>query len=594
MSDEPDNLEESETFLDKAKEHGGDAKGVADSIKNFRAEKAAASVGGVPAATEAVEGVSVVAVSGTEVVVGTTQGVTAAAGSGAAAGAAAGGTAAAAGGVSAAAGGTVAGVAGAAGSAVGAAAGTAGAVVAVAGDVKGLADSAKNRDAVGALDSSLRGVAVIATSVLATPAAGAIVSTALNTKPGRFLSKGISKIVVFAIAFLLAVFLTFVTSIVGSIITFTGLLNSAQQQCSSATTSASGIVANSTQQQVMVDIVSVAYSKGFGLNGAVLGVMTGLTESNLTNGEHDATQAKGTDIQLLSAGVFQQMPWYWAHEAWPVGTSKGSAAYNDPQYVNAAIADVTNTTYAAGKFFDKLNLDAPLKNGAWQKIDPWVVAQTIQVSAFSDGSNYKAHYLQAQTDVNLVIQQYPGIAASSGAASAAVATSSCSSGLSSINAASIILPPNGKTAFTTDTSIQIPNAPLAVSNAAQAVNADGLGFCSQQGCPELCDHLAGAEWGYSASGYATALVHWQTAVATGVAHPGSINVPIGALMFWDTGAEGHVAIYVGNGMVVSNIRNSSGSYVYEVAADWWSAHTKGYYGWAMPVFRGPKIPGSGF
>lgn len=114
--------------------------------------------------------------------------------------------------------------------------------------------------------------------------------------------------------------------------------------------------------------------------------------------------------------------------------------------------------------------------------------------------------------------------------------------------------------------------------------------CSDGHCYRLCDHLAGKIWGHAYSGYDSARVHWNAMVANGLAHPGDPHPPVGALLFWETGEFGHVATYVGDGLVVTNMKGDQGNNVYLVPA---AAISKSwnvpYLGWAPPVFRGPRI-----
>lgn len=138
----------------------------------------------------------------------------------------------------------------------------------------------------------------------------------------------------------------------------------------------------------------------------------------------------------------------------------------------------------------------------------------------------------------------------------------------------------------------LPKANVAVSRAMSYVG-NAAAACDDGKCENECDHLSGAIWGYRAtSGYETALTHWDTAVATGIAHPGDRNVPLGAILFFTTGApEGHVMTYVGNGMAVSNFGNGpAGSGVYLLPADYFE-RTRGnvYLGWAMPVYHGEAV-----
>lgn len=107
-------------------------------------------------------------------------------------------------------------------------------------------------------------------------------------------------------------------------------------------------------------IAQVAAAHGMGAAGAVIGVMTAMTESSLLNINHG--DAAGPD----SRGLFQQ------RDSWgPVSVRMGPAG-------------------AAGLFFDRLETIA-----GWQQLAPWMAAQQVQHSAFPDGSNYAAHYQDA-------------------------------------------------------------------------------------------------------------------------------------------------------------------------------------------------------
>lgn len=140
---------------------------------------------------------------------------------------------------------------------------------------------------------------------------------------------------------------------------------------------------------------------------------------------------------------------------------------------------------------------------------------------------------------------------------------------------------NGSQVFT--------GANVAVSRALTFVGQPSLA-CGDGTCFMLCDHLAGEAWGYANSGYETAREHWAIMVATSHAHPGDIHPPLGALLFWDTGLYGHVATYVGDGMIVTNMYGDIGYGVYEIpASDISKVWGAPYLGWADPVFAGEKV-----
>lgn len=112
-------------------------------------------------------------------------------------------------------------------------------------------------------------------------------------------------------------------------------------------------------------IMGVAKNIGFNQPGALIGIMTAMTESNLVNVDYG--DLAGPD----SRGLFQQR----INGGW--GT----------------LADVMNPAYSSQAFF--LGVDGLQNPGldsvaGWEKMDPWVAAQQVQRSAFSDGSNYHA------------------------------------------------------------------------------------------------------------------------------------------------------------------------------------------------------------
>ncbi len=232
---------------------------------------------------------------------------------------------------------------------------------------------------------------------------------------------------------------------------------------------------DATQLQVAKDIAGVALSRGLGKRGVLIGIMTGLTESMLTPVDH------GDSATSSSLGVFQQL------RGW------GSQA------------DRMNPTIAAGLFYDRM-----VGVANWQSQDPWVVAQTVQGSEFSDGSNYQAQLGRAQSITDAVV----------------------------VNVKINLQPP---------TAAPAPDAQaqLAVDYAMMQI---GQGYAAGGAGPKTFD----------ASGLAVAA--WSQA---GVTLPRTASEQAAALKpvprrQWQPGdviayysPVSHVAVYVGNGMVVS-------------------------------------------
>ena len=121
-------------------------------------------------------------------------------------------------------------------------------------------------------------------------------------------------------------------------------------------------------------IIGVALSRGLGIPGAVVGIMTALAESSLINVDH------GDVMGPSSIGLFQQMP------SW--GPNR------------------TDPASAAGYFYDRLVSITP----TWTSLPTWIACQRVEESEFvagysgegSDGTegwNYKQQVASAQSIV---------------------------------------------------------------------------------------------------------------------------------------------------------------------------------------------------
>lgn len=146
------------------------------------------------------------------------------------------------------------------------------------------------------------------------------------------------------------------------------------------------------QRQNASTIISVGKRSGMSKKDITTAIAVALAESNLINvkyGDRD------------SQGLFQQRP----SQGW------------------GSIAQVTNPTYSATKFFDALK---GITNRAG--MTEWSAGQAVQRSAFADGSNYRAHISTARDIVN---QMYDGPDTAGDADTVGDAESDDSGGLSS-------------------------------------------------------------------------------------------------------------------------------------------------------------------
>jgi murein DD-endopeptidase MepM/ murein hydrolase activator NlpD len=121
-----------------------------------------------------------------------------------------------------------------------------------------------------------------------------------------------------------------------------------------------GLTLGPEQMKNAAIIATVGSQMGMSTRDLEIGIMTAIAESTLRNlnyGDRD------------SLGLFQQRP---------------SAGWGTP-------AQVTNPRYAASKFFSALRgVDGR------NSMAPWLAAQAVQRSAFSDGSNYQRWWAAAQ------------------------------------------------------------------------------------------------------------------------------------------------------------------------------------------------------
>lgn len=154
--------------------------------------------------------------------------------------------------------------------------------------------------------------------------------------------------------------------------------------------------------------------------------------------------------------------------------------------------------------------------------------------------------------------------------------------------------PTGK--FTTNTGITIKNA-VAIRNRAMSFVGNPPSSCVNANCRSNCLHLAARAWGRGSSGWydarkAMGVIQdanqfvYAANPATGEKNPEAFNIPIGALVFWNPDPNGHIATYVGDGMVVSNGNwENKGDGVYLVPMEIMNNYGRGYEGYtANPVW----------
>lgn len=136
-------------------------------------------------------------------------------------------------------------------------------------------------------------------------------------------------------------------------------------------------------------IVETTTERGLPAEDAVIAVMTALTESSLINVDHG--DIAGPD----SRGLFQQ------RDSWgPLEVRM------DPAGATGLFLDAL--TAPGLKVYGGLGL-INTGEGSRQQVAPWIVAQSVQRSAFADGSNYRKQYQRALSHVASLMPVPPSL-----------------------------------------------------------------------------------------------------------------------------------------------------------------------------------------
>ncbi len=216
------------------------------------------------------------------------------------------------------------------------------------------------------------------------------------------------------------------------------------------------------------------------------------------------------------------------------------------------ITELMRPDYAAAKFFEAL-AQVP----GWQALPVTQAAQAVQRSAFPSA------YARWET-LATALAGMPGVR---DAACAIVAAA----GSLFTDTAGLVGLPRGN-----------PRTVAEAIGWAQGQAATGSG-----GWYRRCLAFVAQAYGWGFSGTPYAIDQYQVVMPTGLRHDGDRNPPAGALLFWSTGSRaGHVALYVGGGMVASNDIEVDGQISIVPAGDIETRWGATYVGWAPPYFPG--------
>lgn len=283
-----------------------------------------------------------------------------------------------------------AGTTGKAGSAASRTVGALGSVGKGIGDVAQTAKSLTDSNTSGA-DKLAAGGQLAAQAIgtaVGSPVVGKVVSKVAGTKAGRGLMAAVGGLV----AFILMTAIILIASVVqAATLAVTSVDDNKADTSSDGSCTVMTPVASLTpdQQANATAIVQTVNARRLPTSDAVIAIMTALTESGLRNVDHG--DLAGPD----SRGLFQQ------RDSW------GSLQVRmDP-------------AGATGLFLDRMTSPALLRyegvgvsktvsinaSGADSRatFEPWRVAQSVQISAFPMGENYRAQYPQAVTIVSTML-----------------------------------------------------------------------------------------------------------------------------------------------------------------------------------------------
>ncbi len=232
--------------------------------------------------------------------------------------------------------------------------------------------------------------AALAAQAAVTAAGGgvarAVVGQAVRSKGGRKVLKVVAGLVVFLLVALLGLVWTAVQAA-------TSLVMDTEAQAASdaaaAGCSATGIAGptgaaaglSPDQQANATAILQAVADRGLGAGDAVIAIMTAMTESSLVNVGHG--DLAGPD----SRGLFQQ------RDSWgPLDVRMDPTGATGLFLDRLTSAGLTQYEGVGEPKTLRINVDGATSRGTYP---PWRVAQSVQISAYPMGENYRSNYAWA-------------------------------------------------------------------------------------------------------------------------------------------------------------------------------------------------------
>ena len=235
-------------------------------------------------------------------------------------------------------------------------------------------------------DKAIEGAAAAATAIgsaVGSPVVGKVAGAMVKSKSGRKVLGVLAGVVVVLLASVL-ILVASVVQAASMVLVTTSDPAPATVATNPCVTLGSDPTLTGDQQANAAAIISTTMNtRSLSANDAVIAIMTALTESGLTNVNHG--DLAGPD----SIGLFQQ------RNSWgPL------AVRTDPAGSTGLFLD--HLTAPGLRLFGTSTLINGVGDTGRRAVAPWMVAESVQISAFSDGSKYKAQYARAVAIVTAI------------------------------------------------------------------------------------------------------------------------------------------------------------------------------------------------
>ncbi len=213
-----------------------------------------------------------------------------------------------------------------------------------------------------------------AASAAATPLVGALVGKAVGSKGGKRLLTTLLVLALIAVFALPAIAGIAMFALTAEMNEDTATLTT-EGACGAQVVGVGATGLSAEQSENARTIIEATLGRGLDLRDAVIAIMTAMTESSLRNVNYG--DLAGPD----SRGLFQQ------RDPWGPLTVR-----MDPAGATGLFLDsLTNPSLRVYRTTTLVNATATSR----YDVDPWLVAQSVQRSAFADGSNYRSNYEKA-------------------------------------------------------------------------------------------------------------------------------------------------------------------------------------------------------